>query len=621
MNKPREFTLLALIVGVAAAVVMTAANVYLGLYAGMTISASIPAAVIAMGIFRGVLRRNSLLESNIVQTTASAGESLAAGAIFTLPALVIAGVWTDFQFWPTTLITIAGGILGVVFMVPLRRALIVRRKDLTYPEGVACASVLRSGSEGERGGVRQVVWGILVGSLLKFLEGGLHLLEGTAAWAVRTQRGICGFGLNLSPALMAVGYIVHLRIAVLVFLGGFIGFMVVLPMLSIPTNAEEGQSLWAIAMDLWSSRIRYLGVGAMVVGGLASIFSVRQGILAGIRQLAAIGKGTGGERDRTDTDLSLGHLILLLSLGVLITFGVYSLLIGDPGVSLLSTVVMVVLAFLFVAVSSYIVGLVGCSNNPVSGMTICALLATALLFLILGYQGTQAILVTLGVAAVVCCAACLAGDSSQDLKTGLLVGATPRHQQWCQVIGVVVCAWTIAPVLSLLNEAHGIGGEELPAAQATLFASIVKALFGDESLPYDMVAYGALLGVGVLVLDAVLKFQNSSFRLHLMPLAVGIYLPVYLSVPILVGGLVRWAVERRRGAEARGNDSGILLSSGFIAGEAIMGILVALFIVMGWVKGGEVSVYNKYVSLIPFVAVALLLYHGASRRSVPREGN
>lgn len=577
--KPREFTLLSIGIGVMVGVVMTAANVYLGLYAGMTVSASIPAAVIAMAVFRGILRRQSVLESNLVQTVASAGESIAGGIIFTLPALVIVGAWQDFRFWPTTLIAIAGGLLGVAFMVPLRRALIVEEKSLTYPEGVACATVLESGSAEGGSGVMTILKGLCVGGVVKLLSGGLALVQGSVEVATRVRNSVFFLGTDVSPALLAVGYIVRLEIAMLVFIGGAIGWIFAIPMFGVP-EALAGEASGDVAWSLWSTQIRYMGVGAMVVGGVSSIVSVRAGISAGLQRLVGTYRAGGNApTERTETDIPLWGLGAILLAAIVLVFGIYSTLVGSLFVSIFTTVIMVVLAFIFVAVSSYIVGLVGTSNNPVSGMTISALLFTAVLFLVLGYKGDSAILATLGVAAVVCCAATTSGDCSQDLKTGRLVGATPKYQQMAQVIGVLIPAFVIAPVLTLLHRTEGIG-TGLKAPQATLFASLTQALFGDGNLPYTMVGIGALLGVIVLFADSRLKRANSAYRLHLMPLAVGIYLPITLAVPILIGGIVRYVVDQRRGAQSSpgDTDSGVLVSSGFIAGESIMGIMIALLV-------------------------------------------
>jgi putative OPT family oligopeptide transporter len=578
---PREFTFLAVGVGLMVGVVMTAANVYLGLYAGMTVSASIPAAVIAMGVFRGILKRQSILESNLVQTIASAGESIAGGIIFTLPALVLVGAWQDFKFWPTTLIAIAGGLLGVGFMVPLRRALIIEEKALTYPEGVACATVLESGSSDSGDGIKMIAKGLLIGGVIKFFSGGLALLQGSVEYATKIKNSVFFVGTDVSPALLAVGYIVRLQIAMLVFIGGAIGWVFGIPLFGVPAELSAESNL-DTAWTLWSTQIRYMGVGAMVVGGVFSIISVRSGIVSGLRRLVDTYQGrTNVTAERTELDIPLSGLVAILTVAVALVFGIYWTLVGSFAVSLFTTVVMVALAFIFVAVSSYIVGLVGTSNNPVSGMTISALLVTAVLFLILGYKGDSAILATLGVAAVVCCAATTSGDCSQDLKTGVLVGATPKYQQMGQVIGVLIPAFVIAPVLSLLHSSYGIG-TGLKAPQATLFASLTQALFGDGALPYRMVAIGAVLGVVVLIADNGLEKAKSRYRLHLMPLAVGIYLPITLAVPILLGGIMRYFVERHRAAESEGSDSdsGVLVSSGFIAGESIMGILIALLIFM-----------------------------------------
>lgn len=600
-------------VGAMVGVVMTAANVYLGLYAGMTITASIPAAVIAMAVFRGILRRQSILESNLVQTIASAGESIAGGVIFTLPALVLVGVWQDFRFWPTTLIAIAGGLLGVAFMVPLRRALIVEEKELTYPEGVACAAVLKTGSSESVSGVWMIAKGLLVGGIVKFCSDALGALSGAVEYAARVKNSVFYFGANISPALMAVGYIVRLPIAMLVFLGGAVGWLLAIPMFGIP-EALEGKTAGEIANELWESKIRYMGVGAMVVGGLASIFSVRAGITSGFKRLAGVGRSGLNEKNiRTERDISPLGLAGALVGAVVLVFFLYWSLVGSWPVSLLTTGIMVALAFVFVAVSSYVVGLVGASNNPVSGMTISALLATAALFLALGYQGDSAILATLGVAAVVCCAATTAGDCSQDLKTGVLVGATPRYQQYGQILGVLIPVFVIAPVLSLLHSSYGIG-EQLKAPQATLFASLVEALFGDENLPYDMVAYGAAIGIVVLIADAFLKRARSPYRLYLMPLAVGIYLPITLSAPILFGGLVRYFAERGRKTRAGETDSGVLLGSGFIAGEAIMGILIALLVFLN-VDAENIKLVT---STLVLAAVAVYLFFtGRAKAKTP----
>ncbi len=620
IKAPVELTPLSIGLGIILGVIMTAANVYLGLYAGMTVSASIPAAVIAMGITRGIFKKSNVYESNIVQTMASAGESLAAGVIFTLPALVIVGAWSNFDFIQTTAIAIAGGLLGVIFMIPLRRALIVEDKDLTYPEGVACAAVLRSAVEtsdsDSKANLQAIVKGVGLGAIFKLLVSGFKLFTSEVALAGKVLGGrVAFFGLDASPALLAVGYIVGLEVAMLVFIGGALGWIVGIPMLGTPAGMEDASAL-DVAWTLWSTQIRYLGVGAMVVGGLYSIYSVRQGIVSGVSGLKNAYKGGADaqvvERENQDISLVAMAVIFLLSLGIM--FGLYEYLIGSHMLSIFTTLLMFIASFLFVAVSSYIVGLVGSSNNPVSGMTISALLGTAAFFLVLGFKGESAILATLGVAAVVCCAACTAGDCSQDLKTGAIIKATPRSQQIAQIIGVLIPAFVIAPVLTLLHEAYVIG-DGLKAPQATLFASITEALFGDGELPYFMVGLGAVLGVVIIGLDKYLKSTGSKIRLHLMPIAVGIYLPITLAVPMLVGGLIKQKISAG-GEVDEAKDKGILLSSGVIAGEALMGVLVAVVLYMNidiaFAKDLSV-VFREGISFLAFAAVAVYLYKVAKR--------
>lgn len=613
--KIKEFTFVAVFLGIIIGVVMTAANVYLGLYAGMTVSASIPAAVIAMGVFKGILRKSSVHQSNIVQTMASAGESLAAGIIFTLPALVIVGAWKEFEFWPTTLIAIAGGLLGVVFMIPLRKALIKNEKELIYPEGVACAAVLEAGSEddGKRGFVT-ILKGLFFGGAFKFVASGLALFVGSYEVAKKISGSTWFAGLDISPALLSVGYIVKLNVAVLVFIGGVLGFNIAIPLLGIPSGMEDSNAV-DVAWTLWSTQVRYLGVGAMITGGIWSIISVRKGIGAGLKGLKSAYDNKQQQVERVEQDMNLWGMITILLVCFAIMLGLYNSMIDNFGISLFTTGLMIICSFLFVAVSSYIVGLVGSSNNPVSGMTISALLVSAALFLILGFKGDSAILSTLGVAAVVCCAACTAGDCSQDLKTGSLIGATPKYQQYAQIIGVIIPAIVIAPVLTLLHNAYVIG-EGLKAPQATLFASITKALFGQGELPVNMVIYGAILGVVILIIDR-LFLHGKSFRLHLMPLAVGIYLPVTLAYPILIGGLIRFFVDRKRKSQDESKDQGVLLSSGFIAGEAITGVVVAIFLYLNInLKIEGMSPYIKeMLSLFAFCAIASYLYKMAKRES------
>ncbi|MCK5074239.1 MAG: oligopeptide transporter, OPT family [Bacteriovoracaceae bacterium] len=606
-----EFTLVAVVVGIIIGVVMTAANVYLGLYAGMTVSASIPAAVIAMGIFKGVLgKKNSIHQSNIVQTMASAGESLAAGIIFTLPALILVGAWNEFKFWPTTLIAISGGLLGILFMIPLRKALIVDDKDLTYPEGVACAAVLQTGSSDDKEGFILILKGLMLGSVFKFFTGGMKIIHASVEKAFIANDRVWFFGSDISPALMAVGYIVKLEIAMLVFIGGAIGWFIGMPILGLTVDIGNKSAL-DLAWELWSTQIRYLGVGAMLTGGVWSIISVRKGITNGLGELRkGYAKNKTGTVSRTEQDMSLWSILIMFLVSITIMMFVYQYMIGIFGITLLATVMMIIAAFLFVAVSSYIVGLVGSSNNPVSGMTISALLMSAALFLVLGLKGENAILATLGVAAIVCCAACTAGDCSQDLKTGVLVGATPKYQQWAQIIGVVIPAFVIAPVLTVLHKSEGIG-VGLKAPQATLFASITNALFGDGNLPYRMVVIGIILGIVVIIIDHFFLKKAGKFRLHLMPMAVGIYLPITLAIPMVIGGFIRFLIDRKKGDDSSEVDNGVLLSSGIIAGEAIMGVVLAMLVYFGFVMTGEIA--REVISIAALVAISIYIFAKAKK--------
>lgn len=576
-----ELSARGLILGLIIGTVMTAANTYLGLYAGMTVSASIPAAIVSMGILRGLMRRGTILENNIVQTVASAGESVAAGIIFTVPALVISGVWTDFPYWKVTFIGLLGGVLGVLFMIPLRRTLIVEDKELVYPEGVACAQVLEAGETGGRSLV-DIALSLVTGLVFKSLIGLVAVFRSTVEGAVRAGSSVLYFGTDVSVALLGVGVIVGLEVGALVFLGGAIGWLVGIPIYYLTAPMTESSALDA-AWAAWEGQIRYMGVGSMIIGGLWSMWSIRAGMMKGVREAIAGFRAQGGPRERTDEDMPTRYTLAILALAAVATVGLYYSVTGSMSIGLVSGVVMVIACFFFVAVSSYVVGLVGSSNNPISGMTICALMFASVVLLVLGMSGAAGVLGALGVAGVVCCAAATAGDTSQDLKTGHLVGATPRLQQASQFIGVLLPTLAIAPILTLLHTAYGIGtggDQALRAPQATLFASIAQALFGQGALPWTMVVIGVGIGVALIVTDEALRRSGSPFRTPVMPVAVGIYLPLSLSVPIFTGGLLSYMLARRakpfgRAAVEKSNHRAVLISSGLIAGEAIAGILIA----------------------------------------------
>ena len=598
-----ELSVRAIGLGLGLAMVLGAANVYLGLKVGMTVSASIPAAVVAMLLLRRVFRGGTVLEANQVQTAASAGESLAAGILFTVPALLLIGVWTEFEFWPTTLIAISGGWIGVLFMIPMRRVFIEDSPELPYPEGVACASVLQAGvTDGQDGGAdddgARVLRGGLLGAVVKLGVSFFGVLKGSleGAAAIGGSRVIF-FGADMSPALLAVGYIVRLEVAVQLFLGGALGWWILIPLapdgvaLLAPESAALAEALadsfeggaTERAWTLWSKGVRYVGVGAMAVGGLSALFRIRKGL---VRAVAELRSEWGGQIDREgeNPDLPPRQVIGFASVAAILVFGLYVHFTQDVAIAALSAVIMLVACFFFVGVASYIVGLIGNSNSPVSGMTITAVLMTGGLLWLFGYDGVQGMVATLGVAAIVCCAACTAGDVCNDLKTGSIVGATPHKQQRMQLAGVVVAAVVMAPVLQLLHDAYGIGSRELAAPQASLFASLARGFFGGEALPWGLVGLGAAIGVAVLALDAALERRGSDFRMHLMPVAVGLYLPFGLAIPILIGGLIERFTRKRGVAETdadRGASPGVLFASGVVAGEALVGVGVAALIGFG----------------------------------------
>ena len=580
-----EATLRAIVLGTVVGAVLAGANMYVGLRAGMTVSASIPSAVVSIGVLRLFARKGTILENCIAQTIGSTGESLAAGIIFTVPALLFTGVWKEFDYWTVTLIALLGGGLGVLFMIPLRRALIVEEKELAFPEGVACAEVLRAGERGGRGALYLVISAIFGAVFITFVKLIALMKETlTAGWAA--GRAVFGIAGDVSPMLIGVGYIVGFNIAVLVFIGGAIAWLVAIPIYTAITGAQvpQGMSIFKFCEQVRSDQIRYMGVGAMVIGGISSIIRMRSGIARAIKSLSPKETGKAVSKiPRTERDMPVSLILLFSIITVIAIFFLYWSVTGSLGTSIISTIAMAVAGFFFVAVASYIVGLVGSSNSPVSGMTICTLLFASGLLLLCGITGTAGILAVLIIAGVVCCATCTAGDISQDLKTGHLVGSTPWKQQAVQFLSVGVFSFMMWPVLTLLHRGYGLGeGTPLPAPQAGLFEGISKALFtaSGKKMPWSMVAIGVVIGLVLLVADEALKRKNAKFRLYVMPTAVGIYLPISLSVPILIGGLLSLvlnALAKRRG-EQNLRDSvqrGVIFCSGLIAGEALIGILVA----------------------------------------------
>ena len=628
-----EITIKAVVLGVVLSVVLAAANAYLGLFAGMTVSASIPAAVVSMGVLR-LFRRSNILENNIVQTAASAGESLAAGVIFTLPALVILNFWQDFNYLWVTLIAGLGGILGVLFTIPLRRALIVEGK-LKFPEGIATAEVLKSGQR-KGPGLKYIAQAAIAGGLFKFAEAGLRIWPAAIEAAGKIGGSIAYFGSNLSPALLSVGYIVGLNIAVLIFLGGLVNWLIAIPVCAAlePWPVADGQALAALdwAHQLWSAKTRYIGVGSMLIGGLWTVFKMRGSIFSGIKSgLAAYqnvaGAGQKAQIARTERDMPMKWILVLIIASVVPLFIVYQVFVKDISVSLPMALIMLALGFLFSAVAGYMAGLVGSSNNPISGVTIATVLVSSLLLLLLmgaGAKNGPAAAIIIG--SVVCCAAAIAGDNMQDLKAGYLVGATPWKQQVMQLVGTASAALVMAPILMLLLNAYGFAGHEsatsdaLIAPQANLMASVAKGVF-EGGLPWNYVVIGMILAGVVIALDEYLLRIGSSFRTPVLAVAIGIYLPFELEVPIFAGGIIHFVVtllHRRKNTPPDTAEiamrHGLLFASGLITGEALIGILMAIPIVLSG-KQDILAIMDKPLGAWPGVillfGVAYWLYRTA----------
>ena len=626
-----QLTPRAIILSIILAMILAAANTYLGLFAGLTIATAIPAAVVSMAVLR-VLGGGHILENNIVQTGASAGSSIAAGVIFTIPALVILNYWDDFRYWWVLAIAGLGGVLGVFFSVPLRRSLIVDQQ-LAFPEGKAAAEVLKAG-ENPAQGIRVLAGAAGLGGLVKLLAAsGLRFLPDAAAHASFAGKAIAYMGTNLSPALLGVGYIVGLNIGIVVVAGGILSWNIAIPIFSAsfldtdPVLAARvaGLSAEETAGAIWSAKIRYLGVGAMLIGGIWTLISLRHSLMSGIRSgLAATRAGASQVVAHTEQDMPMRAVLIGLVVFTLPLGALYHAIVRDFTVSVPMTIIMIVAGFLFSSVSAYMAGLVGSSNNPVSGITIGTILfASLVLTFLMGREAELGPVAAIMIGAVVCCAAAIAGDNLQDLKCGYMVGATPWRQQTMLAIGAISCALVMAPVLNLLAKAYGIGvpteahPNPLLAPQATLMASVARGLFGGE-LPWDLIWIGAAIGAVIIAIDEVQKKRNANFRVPVLAAAVGIYLPLDLTVPIFLGGLLAHIVERTVRARTGSQDverihrRGVLFSAGLITGEALMGIMIAIPIVASGradalALPGNLQ-FGEFVGLIVLALVAYVLY-------------
>jgi putative OPT family oligopeptide transporter len=613
-----EFSAVSILLGILLTIVFGAANAYIGLRVGMTVSASIPAAVISMGIIRGIMKRDSILENNMVQSIGSAGESLAAGAIFTMPALFI---WADElgMAAPSILriasISLAGGILGVLFMIPLRKALIVNEHGvLPYPEGTACAEVLIAGETGGNK-AKTVFQGLGIGSLFKFVADGIKLFPSEIEWAIPGYRG-AAVGMDTLPALLGVGFIIGPKIAAFMLSGAVLGWLVIIPLIAhlgqfVPeiiypaTDPLKDLVLGEAGYwDIWDNYIRYIGAGAVAFGGILSLIKSLPLIVRTFKDAMGNLKSTSGEHPstiRTDQDMSL-KTVIIGSLGIVIVIGATDFI----PVGIIGALIIAIFGFFFATVSSRLVGIIGSSNNPVSGMTIATLLITSIIFKATGFVGEAGMIGAISVGSVICIIAAMAGDMSQDLKTGYLVGATPKKQQYGELIGAVVSALVIGYILLLLNTAWGFGSSELPAPQATMMKMVVEGVMGGQ-LPWPLVFIG--IGIGVVV---------ELLGIQILPFAVGLYLPIHLSVPIMLGGVIRGLLEKRHKEDEELDnkvESGVLFSSGLIAGEGVIGILLAVLAIIPLSSGNSVgetiavgnNVLGQWGSLILFLGLAYIL--------------
>jgi putative OPT family oligopeptide transporter len=595
-----ELTATSIVVGLLLAVLFGGANAYLGLRVGMTISASIPAAVISMGVLRVLLKRDSVLENNMVQTIGSAGESLAAGAIFTMPALFMwAKEWgTDApSFAEIATIAFLGGTLGVLFMVPLRNALIVKEHGvLPYPEGTACSEVLLAGESGGSKATK-VFAGLGIAAVYKFIADGLKLFPSEVDWDFKAFKG-AGFGMDVLPALLGVGYICGVRISSYLFAGGILAWFVIMPCIAIfggdtvlfPAKKVISElGTWGI----WSSYIRYIGAGALATGGIISLLKALPLIVSTFKKSMQSFSGKAAGVSRLEKDLPMSVVIGGIALLVIAIW-----LLPVVPVSFLGAVLVVVFGFFFATVSSRMVGLVGSSNNPVSGMTIASMLFTTIIFVATGNTGHEGMIGAIAVGSIVCIVSAMAGDTSQDLKTGYILGATPVKQQIGEIIGVIVSALTIGGVLYLLDAAWGFGSSELAAPQAMLMKMVIEGVMA-ANLPWNLVFVGAAIAIAVEVL-----------RIPVLPFAIGIYLPIHMTAPLMAGGLLRlWFEKRNYDSEEIKKetcDNGTLFASGLIAGEGLVGILLAVFAVLNMDFSLSAIDLGNFGGVAAFVVLAVI---------------
>ena len=577
---PRELTGRGIALGIALALILGAANAYLGLYAGLTVSASIPAAVISMAILR-ILGGSTILENNVVQTIASAGEAVAAGAIFTFPALVILGGVRTIPYVEVTALCVVGATMGALMVVFLRRAYIVEER-LPFPEGVACAQVLRAGDA--QANVRPLVIGGLISAALKALQDIAGIIPGAVSGARWVGGAAVAGSLDISAALIGVGYIIGVRIAALVFAGGAFAWLVAIPVLTAFHPGSPTGDAATTASQLWSSQVRYLGVGAMLTGGVVTLWRLRTRIASAIADSIRIVRSTQAVATaREDTDLSARAVLTAVALCVPVIFAICIGLSGQVALSVALAVILTVICFFATAIAGYLTGIVGASNNPVSGVTVIVLLAVALFLKMAGVSQSVGPQLAILAGAIVCTAAAMAGDSMHDLATGYYVGATPRSLEIGVLVGAIAASFMMAPILNLLIAGYGIAGTAtaragaLAAPQAFLMAKVTQGVF-HGGLPLGTIATGAALAAMLGLSDRYLERRGSKWRTPIMPAAIGLYLPLGLSVAIFIGALAHSLFGSEDAAES---GPGILLAAGLVAGEALMGVASGAMVTAG----------------------------------------
>ena len=602
-----EITLKAFFLSIFLSIILSSAMVYLGLYAGMTISASIPAAIMSMGILR-LFKNSNILENNIVQTAASAGESLAAGVIFTLPALLLIGYWDTISYWEVTKIAMVGGILGALFTVPLRRALILKAQ-LRFPEGVATAAVLKTGHEtdAEKSQQSLKIIGVsaLVGGLVKLGELAFSVWSSALGGAIAIKGAIFGMGASLSPSLFSVGYIVGRNIGILAFTGGLISWAIAIPIYSY-LYGFEGDNYFESANIIWNSKIRYLGVGAMVVGGIWSVIQLAKPLIESIQLSLKTLKDSSDNISLEERDLPINYVFVAI-IAMLVPISLtYFGIIGSWTSAIILSFVMLIFGFLFSAVAAYMAGVVGSSNNPISGVTIATILFSSLLIIsFFDIDSSKGAAAAILIGAVVCCAAAIGGDNLQDLKTGNIVGATPWKQQLMQLVGVISAALTLGIVLTLLHEAYGIGSSDLPAPQAVLMTNVANGVFSGN-LEWGMIYAGAILGIVIILIDQYQAYRKADFRVPILAVAIGIYLPIELTLPIFIGGMLNHIASKT--ASEAGKNNGLLIASGLITGEALMAIFIAVPLFFDKNYWPNLSLPSPFNDLVGIAIIAIILH-------------